>query len=136
MAEKSKKGGAGKYEFVEADLDFKITNEIADMVKMGEKVIANETIMQYAVVSKENPVFESGEEKNWENTNKLVDPTSPYYCSFATGLKTGQTPSAGSCLLSSFDYAGKQYIIGVFGCPEIEDRFVDTLQLLKQTVGG
>ena len=107
----------------------------ADMVKMGEKVIANETIMQYAVVSKENPVFESGEEKNWENTNKLVDPTSPYYCSFATGLKTGQTPSAGSCLLSSFDYAGKQYIIGVFGCPEIEDRFVDTLQLLKQTVG-
>ena len=107
----------------------------ADMVKMGEKVIENRTIMQYAVVSKETAVFESGEEQKWENTNKLVDPTSAYYCSFATGLKTGQTPSAGSCLLSSFDCGDKQYIIGVFGCPEIEDRFVDTLQLLKQTVG-
>lgn len=107
----------------------------ADMVKMGTKVIENETIMEYAVVSKENAVFASGEEKQWENTNKLIDPASPYYCSFATGLKTGQTPSAGSCLLSSFDYEGRAYIIGVFGCPEIEDRFLDTLQLFKQTLG-
>ena len=33
-----------------------------------------------------------------------------------------------------FTYAGKTYIIGVFGCPEPEDRFEDTLQLFNETI--
>lgn len=107
----------------------------ADMVKMGEAVLKNETILKYTSVSKENAVFESGEVKQWENTNALINPESEYYCPIATGLKTGQTPSAGSCLLSSFAYEGRQWIIGVFGCPEIEDRFADTLQLLNEALG-
>lgn len=106
----------------------------ADMAKMAEKVLENKTIMKYAAVSKEDAVFESGEMRQWENTNALVNPESEYYCPIATGLKTGQTPSAGSCLLSAFEDEGKQYVIGVFGCPEIEDRFADTLQLLNETL--
>ena len=66
------------------------------------------------------------------NTNELTNPSSQYYCAYATGLKTGQTPKAGSCLLSSFEYKGRTLIIGVFGCPEKDDRFPDTLQLLTQ----
>lgn len=108
----------------------------ADMAKMAEKVLENETIMQYAAVSEAEVVFASGQTKKWENTNALIHPESEYYCPIATGLKTGQTPSAGSCLLSSFESEGKQYVIGVFGCPEIEDRFADTLQLLNETLGG
>ena len=107
----------------------------ADLVIITEKVLANETIMGYTTVSKENAVFESGETKQWENTNFLVVPESKYYCPIATGLKTGQTPSAGSCLLSSFAYEGGEWIIGVFGCPEKDDRFPDTLQLFNETIG-
>lgn len=106
----------------------------ADMVKMGKKALENQTIMQYTTVSKDDPVLVSGQTKQWKNTNALINPESPYYCPIATGLKTGQTPSAGSCLLSSFAYEGGQWLIGVFGCPQIEDRFVDTLQLLNQTL--
>lgn len=106
-----------------------------DLVTIGKLALENDTIMQYAAVSSENAVFESGEMKQWKNTNALIDPESEYYCPYATGLKTGQTPSAGSCLLSSFDVEGKEYIIGVFGCPEINDRFADTLQLLNQALG-
>lgn len=106
----------------------------ADLVVMSEKVLANETIMKYASTAGETVTL--GErELEWKNTNALIDPTTEYYCHYATGLKTGQTPSAGSCLLSSFDVEGRQYIIGVFGCPEIEDRFADTLQLLNETLG-
>lgn len=77
---------------------------------------------------------ETGEDGTvtWKNTNELINPESPYYCAYATGLKTGQTPMAGSCLLSSFRYKGQTLIIGVFGCPEKDDRFPDTLQLLTQ----
>lgn len=59
---------------------------------------------------------------------------SEHYCPYAIGLKTGQTPSAGSCLLSAFEYDGTLLLIGVFGCPEAEDRFADTLQLFNQTI--
>lgn len=71
----------------------------------------------------------------WKNTNALIHPESAYYCPYAIGLKTGQTPSAGSCLLSAFRYEGRTYVIGVFGCPEVEDRFADTLQLFNETIG-
>ena len=64
----------------------------------------------------------------------LIDPESPYYCPYAVGLKTGQTPSAGSCLLSAFRMDGRELLIGVFGCPKETDRFDDTLQLFNKIV--
>ena len=105
----------------------------ADMAFIGRLVMENDVIMKYANVSEDTPSF-GGEAKTWENTNQLINPRSEYYCPIATGLKTGQTPSAGSCLLSSFEKGDQRYIIGVFGCPEIEDRFADTLQLLNDTL--
>lgn len=104
-----------------------------DMVTIGKLAMENSTIMKYAVVPTEEVVL-GGETKQWKNTNQLINPESEYYCPYATGLKTGQTPSAGSCLLSSFDVKGQKYLIGVFGCPDIEDRFADTLQLLNETL--
>ena len=104
-----------------------------DMVTIGKLAMANPTIMKYAVVPTEEVVL-GGETKQWKNTNQLINPDSQFYCAYATGLKTGQTPSAGSCLLSAFDVKGQKYLIGVFGCPEIEDRFADTLQLLNENL--
>lgn len=105
----------------------------ADMVVMSKHVLSNETIMKYAVVAEDTMELAAGPQK-WENTNELVRPGSQWYCPIATGLKTGQTPSAGSCLLSSFEYKGRQWIIGVFHCPEKDDRFPDTLQLLNEAL--
>lgn len=107
-----------------------------DLAILGKLSLENETIMQYAAVSWERVEFVSGETKLWKNTNALVDPQSPYYCPYAVGLKTGQTPSAGSCLLSAFRLGQKAYVIGVFGCPEEEDRFADTLQLFNSVLEG
>lgn len=76
----------------------------------------------------------NGETRTWKNTNALIDTSSPYYCPYATGLKTGQTPNAGSCLLASFKMSGKFLLVGVFGCPTETDRFDDTLQLFNQTI--
>lgn len=106
----------------------------ADLVVISQKVLENKTIMKYAATANEK-VTMGARTLEWKNTNELINPISEYYCPYATGLKTGQTPSAGSCLLSSFNIEGRQYLIGVFGCPEIEDRFADTLQLLNETLG-
>jgi D-alanyl-D-alanine carboxypeptidase (penicillin-binding protein 5/6) len=104
----------------------------ADLAIMGTLALEDPVIRKYALVSTETVTLASGE-KSWKNTNALINPQSEYYCPYATGLKTGQTPRAGSCLLSSFEYHGHTLLIGVFGCPEADDRFPDTLQLFNKT---
>ncbi len=104
-----------------------------DLATLGALCMENTTIMRTVAVAKSSVTIR-GEKLEWENTNLLIDSNSPYYCPYATGLKTGQTPAAGSCLLSSFRKSGKFLLIGVFGCPENNDRFDDTLQLFNQTV--
>lgn len=122
----------------------------ADLCLLGKLSLQNETIMKYANVARDVvslpsqlgassvTVGESNLEPGqveWKNTNKLIHEDSDYYCPYAIGLKTGQTPTAGSCLLSAFEMDGKQWIIGVFGCPEEDDRFDDTIQLFNETIG-
>ena len=121
-----------------SDLATLAAMSIKDPTIMKNAVIANDTvtfIQRGTLVGEYDPENENlGDTVKWKNTNELINPNSKYYCPYATGLKTGQTPYAGSCLLSSFEYEGKSYIIGVFGCPEKDDRFDDTLQLFNETI--
>lgn len=106
-----------------------------DLTLMAQLALENPTILKYASINVDYVTFVSGEERKWENTNALINPESPYYCPYAVGLKTGQTPGAGACLLSAFQYQDRTLIIGVFGCPDVEDRFIDTLQLFNKAIG-
>lgn len=104
-----------------------------DLVTMAMQALQNESLMEYCATG--NAVVQAGErELKWHNTNLLVDPENEFYCPIAVGLKTGQTPYAGSCLLSAFQTGETTLIIGVFGCPDIESRFLDTLQLLNEVL--
>lgn len=105
-----------------------------DLVILGKLAMENPTIMKNAGTSRDEQDLASGR-KEWKNTNALIDPASPFYCPYAVGLKTGQTPSAGSCLLSAFEKDGRKLIVGVFGCPQEDDRFEDTLQLFNEAIG-
>lgn len=105
----------------------------ADLVIMGKLAMANETVMKYAATPKDR-IYLHGVFLDWKNTNILINPESDYYCPYAVGLKTGQTPYAGACLLSAFRIHGRELIIGVFGCPKERDRFDDTLHLFNQIV--
>lgn len=110
----------------------------ADLAILGKLALENETIVRYVNMSEgNNPNHdESLSIPQWKNTNALIQPESEYYCSYARGLKTGQTSQAGKCLLSAFDYEGRKLIIGVFGCPKPEDRFADTLHIFSRVIGA
>lgn len=105
-----------------------------DLVTIAKVALKNETVKKYGTVPKTTvtPVF--GHDKEWINTNLLVNPETEYYCPYTIGLKTGQTEAAGSCLLSAFDIEGRVFIIGVFGSPKFNDKLDDTLQLLNDIV--
>ena len=106
-------------------------SSMGDLAILGKLALDWPAIIRSCTVARDMVTPISGRSFAWKNTNALVDPSSEYYCSICLGLKTGQTPNAGSCLLSAFDLDGRKIIIGVFGCPETDDRFPDTLQLLQ-----
>lgn len=106
----------------------------ADLALLGRLSVENPTVLEYAKVSRHIVDLQDGPIV-WKNTNELTNPISEFYCPYAVGLKTGQTPSAGSCLLSAFKTEDRTLIIGVFGCPDIDDRFADTLLLFNQELG-
>ena len=106
---------------------------VKDIVTMATICMTDNTIMRNAVAVEADIVLH-GETLVWKNTNALVDPNSPYYCPYALGLKTGQTPEAGSCLLSVFRKDGQFLVIGVFGAASHTDRFDDSLQLFNEIV--
>ena len=107
----------------------------ADLALLGKLSLENETVLKYARVAGDTVTLENGTQLEWHNTNAIIDASSAYYCPYAIGLKTGQTPRAGSCLLSAFECNDRTLIIGVFGCPEKDDRFPDTLQLFNEAMG-
>ena len=106
-------------------------SSMGDLAILGKLALDWPAIVRGCTIARDMVTPISGRSFAWKNTNALVDPASAYYCPVCLGLKTGQTPNAGSCLLSAFDLEGRKIVIGVFGCPETEDRFPDTLQLLQ-----
>lgn len=99
-------------------------------------------LMQIALLAAQDPLimescglasavvrFESGQEYTWKNTNWMLHEDSEFYCPEATGLKTGATSQAGKCLISTFRTEKTTLLIGVLGCEELDQRFVDTLLL-------
>lgn len=70
----------------------------------------------------------SGQKITHNNSNQLINPDSPYYYEYATGLKTGKSVAAGCCLVSAAYIEDALYICVVMGSTE-EGRWIDSLAL-------
>lgn len=67
------------------------------------------------------------EELIWRNTNKLIDRTnSTYYYAPVSGFKTGSTPEAGRCLISTAARDGYNYLAVVMGAPYYDENGAPT----------
>lgn len=108
---------------------------LKDLVIMAKLAMEDPILSKYVGMATMQVQTGSGRELNWKNSNKLLHEDLDYYCSYATGLKTGYTSAAGNCLISSFRVGDRDLLIGVFGCPEQDGRYVDTLLLFAKTFG-
>ncbi|MBQ6840249.1 MAG: D-alanyl-D-alanine carboxypeptidase [Oscillospiraceae bacterium] len=105
-----------------------------DLVTIARLAMEDPILSKYVGLAKMD-VTTSGRTLNWKNSNKLLHEDLDFYCEYATGLKTGYTGAAGNCLISSFRIGSRDLLIGVFGSPEQDGRYVDTLLLFAQTFG-
>ena len=102
-----------------------------DLATIGELALQNAVIAKYARRQQDSVRFASGETITWYNTNRLLNPESAWYCEKAIGLKTGYTTEAGYCLLSAFEEAGQQYLVGIFDAENTLSRYSDAVMLFE-----
>ena len=96
-----------------------------DMQKIGVLALSQPVIRQAMATEKVVLDLQYDYPGGWQNTNLLIRPSSAYYNPAAIGMKTGYTKAAGNCLMSAFVVEEKTVIVGIFGCPDTNSRFVD-----------
>lgn len=109
-------------------------------VKIGQLCLAEPTIMKvvkdYRVPIVYTDLKGIPRTRELKNYNEIVNVNSEYYRETCIGLKTGRTDAAGSCMLAAFQLEDRQLLIGVFGCTEQVDRYIDATKLYDACVIG
>ena len=101
------------------------------MLKLTRYCLTVPTIREITSTAQKRVTIASGQTFNWKSTNYLLDTSSKYYRADATGVKTGTTADAGTCLISSFKKNGKTYVIIVSGCSSDTTRYDLTLNIIN-----
>ena len=102
-----------------------------DLLTLTQYVLTVPELKEIISTQQKYVVFESGENITWTNSNKLLNPESPYYCKEAVGVKTGTTPNAGNNLIAAFKKDGNTYLSIVAGCNSDNDRYELTKKLFS-----
>ena len=102
-----------------------------DLAVMGKLALEDPVIARYVRCRSDAVRFASGETCTWNNSNRLLNPNSQYYCSSAIGLKTGHTTQAGYCLLAAFETDAGDILVGIFGATDSLSRYSDAVALME-----
>jgi D-alanyl-D-alanine carboxypeptidase (penicillin-binding protein 5/6) len=132
MNQTAKKAGAISSNFVTPDgydANGQYTTAF-DLAQIAKACLRHDVLLEIMGSHKVNDTWVSGREVTYQNTNKLIDPNSPYYYSNVIGLKTGHSGDAGSCLVSAAVINGKIYICVVMGDSD-DARFSDSLTVFS-----
>lgn len=99
----------------------------ADLARIAALALDEPVIVRCMELHKDKVTFVSGQTIVWENTNRLINPGSVYYCPEAVGMKTGYTGSAGYCLMAAF--GEEPLVVGLFGGTDATSRYEDAVIL-------
>ncbi len=108
----------------------------ADLLVISRLSMENELVRRYAAMQEAIVTFASGQRVQWQNTNALLYPDSPYYIPDTLGLKTGTEGPAGHCLVSVFPKGENYVYILVLKGPTSGKRSQDTMYLYETFVQG
>ncbi len=103
-----------------------------DTYILTKYALQNETF-EKVFTSDRHPVQTSlSNTRTLSTTNFLIDNTTDYFYTHATGGKTGYTDEAGRCLVSTASYDVYNYMCLVFGCPPKEKKhFTESAELYR-----
>ncbi|MDP4109401.1 MAG: VanZ family protein [Bacillota bacterium] len=132
MNEKAVDIGAEDSNFVSTDgydADGQYTTA-RDLALIAGEFLKSDVLRDIAGKYKISDVWPGGHEVTYYNTNELINPDSPFYYKAASGLKTGSSKAAGSCLVSCAYIDKELYICVVMGSTD-DGRWSDSLALYR-----
>lgn len=136
MNERARQLGAMDTNFVNPD-GFHDPNHYStayDLAVISQAAMQNgifRSIVQTPLYRSAELVFDNGSYPlHWQNTNRLLDVHDVHYYTPANGIKTGTTPEAGSCLVSSATFDGR-LVIAVVLDANMESVWTDSIRLLE-----
>lgn len=99
---------------------------------MQNPIFRNYVSMPSCTISPTN----KSEQRHFNNTNELLNPSSTYYNPNVTGIKTGFTTPARNCLISGYYENGIELISVVLDAPQsisdnLSAKFIDTTNLFN-----
>lgn len=101
-----------------------------DMLLIVRKAMSMSPIRESVAKPRSRIKMLSGEDKTWNNSNQLINPSSTYYYEGAIGIKTGFTNEAGECLAAAAQRNGREIITIVMLSSE-KMRYPDSITLLN-----
>lgn len=101
----------------------------ADFLKIARYSLNFPEIRQSASKKQARYVV-SGQVLEWKSTNYLLQEESPYYCSYATGLKTGYTNAAGGCIAVTGKDENKEILVLLMKAADRPSRYTDAKTVL------
>lgn len=102
-----------------------------DLAIIAKACLENSIISEIVASNTSNEKWPNGREVTYKNSNKLLDPNSPYYHPEVIGLKTGTSSLGGACVVSAAVIDGETYICVVMGSTK-ESRFQDSVDILDK----
>ena len=146
MNEKAKEIGCSDSNFVNPNgmHDENHYSSAYDLAMIARYAMKNDTFRKLVVKKEcslphtefwgEEQVEEHGE-RNFKNTNQLLNPESKYYYQYANGIKAGFTTPAKNCLVSSSNKEGFEVITVVLHAEATKEnlsaRYIDTINLFE-----
>ena len=146
MNEKAKEIGCSDSNFVNPNgmHDENHYSSAYDLAMIARYAMKNDTFRKLVVKKEcslphtefwgEEQVEEHGE-RNFKNTNQLLNPESKYYYPYANGIKAGFTTPAKNCLVSSSNKDGFEVITVILHAEttvnNLSARYIDTINLFE-----
>lgn len=94
-----------------------------DMALIGEYAYKYDKIREIASTTNYSiSPLPNGNERAFKTTNTLINPKNQYYYEYATGLKTGYTDKAKSCIVATAEKDNKKLLCVILGGNKTEDK--------------
>lgn len=94
-----------------------------DMALIGKYAYTFDTIREIATnTSYDLPNLPDGKERKFKTTNTLITEKNQYYYEYATGLKTGYTDKAKSCIVATAKKDNMELLCVILGGDKTEDK--------------
>ncbi len=101
-----------------------------DLLLLAKAAIGNALIKRVCGEYRSIAYLADGGGVTWYNTNRMLNPNDAFYHPDVTGLKTGSTKAAGSCIIVTFTRAGKEYVAMVLDAPSDTERYKTVEKLM------